>query len=84
MIVADIPTTENYKIVMTTDDEGTDLYGIQNIDTEVIEYKDVILSRTYFALRNFQENHDRMVADIRGESLIEVPPPGTQAPTLVQ
>lgn len=74
----ELPSSENYKIVFCEDDEGNHIYGIENKETNVIEYKDSILSRTYFALGNFEENHARMVADMNGESLIEIPEEATQ------
>lgn len=80
--MTELPSTENYQMVFTLDDENNKIYGIQNKETEVIEYKDVVLSRTYFALQNYEENHARMVADQQGEPLIEIPT--ADGPKLVQ
>jgi hypothetical protein len=71
----ELPSTENYEVVVCKDDEDNDIYGIRNKETRVVEYKDSILSRTYFALENIEENHGRMVADINGEPLIDLDSP---------
>lgn len=79
--------TEHYAIVLTTDspeDGNNTVYGIKNKETNVIEYKDSIYTRTYFAIGNFEENHERMLKDMRGEDLIEISGTGDVAPTLVQ
>ncbi len=70
-----LPDTEHYEIVVVKDPEhqNTDCYGVKNKDTEVIEYYDNLLPRTYQALVQTQQKRDEMEDMINGvEPILEL------------
>ncbi len=69
-----LPNTENYNIVITDDPEhvGTQIYGVQNKETEVIEYYDNLLPRTYHAMKGIDDKYKDMVDIISGKGELKL------------
>ncbi len=71
--LADI-ATENYKVIIIPDPEHPEatIYGLQNKDTEVIEYYDNLLPRLYEALQHTERTYKEMLGMINAPDLILV------------
>jgi hypothetical protein len=56
------PETENYVIVTGVKDvDGFDVYGIQNKQTGVIEYRDHLYPRIVVAIGDLQDRYDEIL-----------------------
>ena len=69
-----LPDTENYRMIVTADPEHPEVmcYGVQNIETGVVEYYDNLYPRTQQAMEGIQEKYDEMLARIAGQPQLEL------------
>ena len=69
-----LPSTDNYSIGVVADPEhdGVDCYAVINKHTQVREYYDNLISRTYQAMVSMEEKYQEMESHQLGETQLDL------------